>query len=217
MAKTALDPEACKRVLTQLMTRKEIQLRDQKPLELQPLTPIEKFKPASPCAADWEGMLGANRVRFCKLCKQQVYDFSSIDKAEAEDLIFQREGKRNPLLYKRRDGKFLTTDCSVGANRKRTMIISIIFGVLLLVGVLAFLILNPHPKQPTAPAADVKVSKSAAMIKTPKAVQTVPKSDNATRTQASFSFPAPATPNGSQSLQAPQPPPRTVYPWERKK
>lgn len=82
---------------------------------------LEDLKIASPCSASWENMTGDHRVRFCDLCKKNVYNFSSMTREEAERLIVSKEGKLCALLYRRRDGTVLTVDCPVGRKswRKR--------------------------------------------------------------------------------------------------
>jgi hypothetical protein len=54
---------------------------------------------ASPCPADWERMVGDNRVRYCSECKLNVYNLSELTRREAEDLIAGHEGRlMRPVL-----------------------------------------------------------------------------------------------------------------------
>src|SRR5688572_574038 len=81
---------------------------------------LESLRVASPCSADWEEMRGDDRVRFCARCEKSVYDVSAMTRAEAEALVAEREGQRLCLrLYRREDGTVITSDCPVGAQRKR--------------------------------------------------------------------------------------------------
>jgi hypothetical protein len=150
LAKTVLDPDACKRVVNQVMMRTETRVKEQKPPEMKALTPIENYKMAAGCSASWDEMVGAGRVRFCKLCNNQVYDLSKLDKCEAEDLIFQREGKREVRLYMRKDGKFLTSNCPVGFARIQNMIVVVSIGAVVIVGLVCLLVFSPAPKQSAA-------------------------------------------------------------------
>jgi hypothetical protein len=66
---------------------------------------------ASPCSADWEKMIGDDRVRYCSACNLNVYNFSAMTSAEVQQLILDREGRLCGRLYSRRDGTLLTRDC----------------------------------------------------------------------------------------------------------
>ena len=59
-------------------------------------------------------MYGDDRTRFCGRCSQNVYDLSSMTRAEAEDLIRRTDGQLCVRFYKRRDGTILTRNCPVG-------------------------------------------------------------------------------------------------------
>lgn len=76
--------------------------------------PLDHIKIASPCSADWNEMRGDNRKRFCSLCKLNVYNLSEMSRREAENLLFEMEGKMCVRLYKRQDGTVITQDCPVG-------------------------------------------------------------------------------------------------------
>ena len=82
---------------------------------------INKLRVASPCSVGWESMTGDERVRHCNSCELNIYNIAEMTKAEAEDLIANREGRLCIRLYKRADGTVLTKDCPVGfrAYQKR--------------------------------------------------------------------------------------------------
>lgn len=82
---------------------------------------LEDLRIASPCSASWENMIGDDQVRFCNHCRKNVYNLSSMTRSEAENLITRKEGKLCAMLYRRKDGTVLTTDCPVGRKgwRKR--------------------------------------------------------------------------------------------------
>ena len=86
----------------------------------RPLPLLDQVRVASPCKADWNEMLGDERVRFCLGCEKNVYNLSSMAKDAAEALLRERLG--NDLcvrFYQRADGTILTQDCPVGVSKKR--------------------------------------------------------------------------------------------------
>jgi hypothetical protein len=95
-----------------------------------PLAPfLEEIQIASPCSADWAKMEGDDRVRFCRECHKNVYNLSTVSRAEAERLIRDVEGVNCVRLYRRADGTIITDDCPVGMRPTRELIY--LFGSLL--------------------------------------------------------------------------------------
>jgi hypothetical protein len=147
--RTKLDVEACRDMAAKVVSEQESRLREQ--LESQPSEPmkpfqvIDKYRLASPCSSVWDKMTGTGCVRFCEQCKSQVYDFSKMEMPEAEKLIFQRENKEKFILFKRKDGKFLTADCPVGVRWKRTVLLASLGGLLLVAGFFCLLASQPPP------------------------------------------------------------------------
>jgi hypothetical protein len=81
---------------------------------------LDSVRIASPCTANWDEMLGDERVRFCLGCEKSVYNLSSMQRDDAEALLQSRLG--NDLcvrFYQRADGTILTQDCPVGVKKKR--------------------------------------------------------------------------------------------------
>jgi hypothetical protein len=66
---------------------------------------------ATPCTADWNEMRGDERVRHCGQCRQNVYDLSTMTRAEALATIRAREGRMCVRLFRRTDGTVVTSDC----------------------------------------------------------------------------------------------------------
>ena len=66
---------------------------------------------ASPCTADWDGMVGDDRARYCPQCQRDVYNFSELSAAEVERVVKEREGRLCARFYQRADGTMLTKDC----------------------------------------------------------------------------------------------------------
>ncbi len=75
---------------------------------------LDQIQIAAPCTADWEGMSGDERVRFCGQCRMNVYNISEMRREEAERLITASEGRLCVRLYRRRDGTVITNNCPVG-------------------------------------------------------------------------------------------------------
>jgi hypothetical protein len=74
---------------------------------------------ASPCSADWNKMVGDDRVRFCGKCEKKVFNLSAMSAAEAEGLLEEHGASLCARFYRRKDGTVMTTDCAVGVRRKR--------------------------------------------------------------------------------------------------
>src|SRR5688572_20292524 len=77
-------------------------------------SPLNNIRIASPCSADWAGMIGTDRKRYCGECKLNVYNLSGMSSIEAEGLLTQSEGRLCVRYYRRADGTILTQDCPVG-------------------------------------------------------------------------------------------------------
>jgi hypothetical protein len=81
--------------------------------------PLDHVRVAAPCEADWDQMIGSERVRFCGQCSLNVYNLSAMTKADAESLIAGTEGRLCVRFYRRRDGSIITDDCPVGLRAIR--------------------------------------------------------------------------------------------------
>lgn len=86
---------------------------------------LKNVSVAAPCPADWERMIGNDRVRFCGQCELNVYNLSAMSQAEAEALITNTEGRLCVKFYRRKDGSIITQDCRVGlrALKRRASLI----------------------------------------------------------------------------------------------
>lgn len=151
--RTKLDVEACVDFAAKTKAGQEERLREQletqPPEPAKPFSPIVDFKPATPCGSQWDSMTGSGRIKFCQHCKLQVYDFAKTEMPEAKETIYKQEGKENFSLYKRKDGKFLTSDCPVGVKRKQTMLVLYFVGAILLIGCAFVIASQPPPPPPT--------------------------------------------------------------------
>lgn len=82
---------------------------------------LDHVRIAAPCKAEWDQMIGDERVRFCGQCSLNVYNLSSMSRSDAESLIARNEGRLCVRFYRRYDGSIITKDCPVGlcAIRRR--------------------------------------------------------------------------------------------------
>ena len=77
---------------------------------------LPKVQIANPCPADWNQMVGDDRVRHCSLCNLNVYNLCAITEPEALQVLQNREGRLCARIYRRADGTVLTQDCPVGVR-----------------------------------------------------------------------------------------------------
>ncbi len=75
---------------------------------------LKVLKVTEPCPADWNAMIGNDRVRYCGQCNLNVYNLSGMTSREADDLVTSTEGRLCVRYYQRPDGTVLTQDCPVG-------------------------------------------------------------------------------------------------------
>jgi hypothetical protein len=119
------------------------------------LPALDHLRVASPCKADWDGMLGDDRVRFCAQCGKNVYNLSDMAREEAEAFLREIEAAPCVRFYRRADGTVLTTDCPVGVRRKRTKHAALAVGVNLLAAATGITGTTLAPSEPpTAPVVD---------------------------------------------------------------
>lgn len=90
---------------------------------------LEDLRIATPCKANWAEMLGNDRMRYCALCKLNVYNLSGMTREDGESLVKANEGKICVSFFKRADGTILTQDCPVGvAARLKRRVASVAAG-----------------------------------------------------------------------------------------
>lgn len=81
--------------------------------------PLEVIQIPMPCPADWNAMVGDDRVRFCDGCKKSVHFLSSMTRDEAERLVCESAGNLCVRMAKLADGTVLTVDYQAGSDRPR--------------------------------------------------------------------------------------------------
>jgi len=81
---------------------------------------LDRVAIKTPCKASWNDMEGDDRVRFCCACSKNVYDLSAMTEDEAEAfLAFHLDDQDACVkLYRRPDGRILTSDCPRGAGTR---------------------------------------------------------------------------------------------------
>jgi hypothetical protein len=84
--------------------------------------PLDHVRVASPCRADWDQMIGSDRVRFCGQCSLNVYNLSGMTRDQAESVIAANEGRLCVRFYRRSDGSIITQDCPVGLRAVRARV-----------------------------------------------------------------------------------------------
>jgi hypothetical protein len=150
VAKTALDLDACRQVAYTMASNAEEKIGEMKvtaaPAPAKPFVPINDYKKAMTCDSTWDDMQGTGAIRFCNRCRLNVYDFHKKDLKEAEEMIFQKEGKRDFTLYKRGDDKFLIANCPVAMKKQRIIGAGVACLVLVVLGI--FYVLSALPPPP---------------------------------------------------------------------
>lgn len=123
--------------------------------------PLDHVRVAAPCRADWDQMLGDERVRFCGQCSLNVYNLSGMSKQEAEALLSKTEGRLCVRYYRRADGTILTQNCPAGlralkqrVNRIASAALSTVMGFFAGVGIQSATSENP-PVEMTIPATEM--------------------------------------------------------------
>ena len=92
---------------------------------------------ASPCSVPWDSMTGDEQVRHCDQCDLNVYNLSEMARDEAEQLVFQHEGRLCVGFFRRADGTVITKDCPVGARALRRKLARLVASVAAIVALLA--------------------------------------------------------------------------------
>jgi hypothetical protein len=151
VAKTLLDHNAI--LKAQAMRQKarveqEISRRQQQPLRI--VEPIKAQKTVRSCPFSWTETSSSERFKHCSKCQSTVYNLDGMEFAEAENLIFKRENRKKFVLFKRPDGKFMTSDCPVAKKRQQQLVGIVAVCVCLIACVIGVLIMMPPMPSPSA-------------------------------------------------------------------
>lgn len=109
---------------------------------------LDSMKIASPCSADWDQMVGDDKVRYCGKCEKNVFNLSAMTREEAEVTVLAKEGDLCVRLYQRHDGTVLTQDCPVGVRRKRLRLAGVLAIGSSLAGAAAAMLVGSEPEPP---------------------------------------------------------------------
>lgn len=91
--------------------------RAKNPVEF--LEPIVADRKVGQCQWSWpDAFYGKERYRACAICQAGVYDFTGLEREQAEAIVFKRENSKKPKFYARSDGKFMIRDCPKAVARK---------------------------------------------------------------------------------------------------
>ncbi|HEV3038216.1 MAG TPA: carboxypeptidase-like regulatory domain-containing protein [Candidatus Angelobacter sp.] len=71
---------------------------------------LQQVRVASPCVADWEKMIGDDKIRHCSECGLSVYNLSSMTVREAAHIISSHQGRLCVRLCRSADGTMITKD-----------------------------------------------------------------------------------------------------------
>ena len=69
---------------------------------------FDRMNIPAPCDADWDSMIGNDRVRFCEHCKLDVTNLSALTRPEAMRLVERSEGRLCVRFVTRPGGRLLT-------------------------------------------------------------------------------------------------------------
>jgi hypothetical protein len=141
----ALDVELAEK--TRELDKVAQQLEDAKERAKLPVLP--NLRVATPCRADWNEMVGDERVRHCASCDKDVFNLSSMTREAAEALILAKAGNLCARYYQRQDGTILLADCEVAIAQKRKRKVIAAGAALLLGGGAAAWLLRPREPEYT--------------------------------------------------------------------
>src|SRR5678815_809868 len=71
---------------------------------------LDRLQIPVPCPADWDRMIGSDRVRYCSDCNKDVYDISKMSINEAEALVSSARDRLCVRLVREVDGSTVTQE-----------------------------------------------------------------------------------------------------------
>lgn len=87
-------------------------------IPLPTLAGLDPLVIPTPCTVPWGQLQGDDRSRFCGQCQRQVFDLSAMTTAETVELLSDPTNRPCVHLYRRSDGRVMTTDCPVGLRAR---------------------------------------------------------------------------------------------------
>ncbi|MDB4938844.1 MAG: hypothetical protein JWP87_5816 [Labilithrix sp.] len=83
---------------------------------------LDRIAVKTSCTSSWDEMVGDDTERFCCRCSKHVYDLMAMDADDAEAFLAAHVAEGGPLpcarIYRRPDGRVLTSECPTGASRR---------------------------------------------------------------------------------------------------
>lgn len=146
VAKTMLDREVLLAAVAKSAQRRAVLIKELvESRAAEPvIEPIYGDKQATPCVWKWDETDTKGRVRHCGSCKKVIYNFDGMKLEEAQSLVFKHENLEKFQLYKRDDGKFMTSDCSIASKRRRHMVLVVAASILSITFAVALFMALPH-------------------------------------------------------------------------
>lgn len=93
---------------------------------------LDRLTVKTPCDASWDAMVGDDRVVHCCRCNRNVYDLDAMHPDEAEAFLEEHLAKTGSLpcsrLYRRRDGRVMTSRCPKAVDRAHRARVATSFG-----------------------------------------------------------------------------------------
>ena len=129
------------------------------------LVSLGNIRIASPCPADWDKMVGDERIRHCAECNLNVYNLSAMTERQVQELITGSRGERLcARFYRRADGTVLTQDCpwSLRSLKRRASSIAAVIMSVILGGGVAFC--KNSSRQPPSDATANRYAKAGVWI-----------------------------------------------------
>ncbi|MBS1952614.1 MAG: hypothetical protein JST89_00365 [Cyanobacteria bacterium SZAS-4] len=121
--------------------------RAKNPVEI--VAPIVADRKVGNCQWSWaDPYYGKERYRACAVCQAGVYDFTGLDREQAESIVFKRENSKKPKFYARNDGKFMIRECPKVAARKMQVLSLSALALGFIVSLIIALILVPPAPAP---------------------------------------------------------------------
>ena len=200
--KTMLDMDFLKESLSASVSRAEERLAESIAQKAsappKQLLTSDDFKIASPnCPFVWNDNSDnpKERVKYCTQCSAQIYNFTGFDMTESQSLIFKRENRKNAPLYKREDGKFMTSDCPIALKKSKDK--QMLIGGTALVLILLLIMVIASFMVPQSPPASTPSADSSGDTTPASRDQSVPGSRTSDTTTSSGS--SEASPSSSSS------------------
>jgi hypothetical protein len=119
---------------------------------------LDSISSPLPCSADWNEMIGDERVRFCRGCEKNVYNLSAMSRREASRFAARNAGKACVRYVRLADGRVQTADTKLyKITRRASTVAAGVFGAALTLSAAANAQM-PAPSK-TAPTKTVKTQK----------------------------------------------------------